>query len=83
MPKIITHRLAAQIITRRLAARVLAGGSVAVAAFFNLAHAALPESVTTAISSAQTDLLSAVGAVIGAMAVVWGLRKLGQKMGWL
>lgn len=70
-------------ITRRLAARVVAGGSAAVAAFFNVAHAALPESVTTAITGAQTDLLAAVGAVIAAMATVWGLRKLGQKMGWL
>ena len=69
-------------ITRRLAARVLAGGSVSVAAFFNLANAALPTEVTAAITGAQTDLLAAVGAVIAAMATVWGLRKLGQKMGW-
>ena len=69
-------------ITRRLAARVLAGGSVTVAAFFNLAHAALPEAVTGAITAAQGDLTAAIGAVIAAMAVVWGLRKLGQKMGW-
>ena len=69
-------------ITRRLAARVLAGGSAAVAAFFNMAQAAVPAEVTAAITGAQTDLLAAIGAVIAAMATVWGLRKLGQKMGW-
>lgn len=70
-------------ITRRLAARVLAGGSVSVAALMQAAHAALPTEVTAAITSAQTDLLAAVGAIIAAMATVWGLRKLGQKLGWL
>ncbi|MDD2730113.1 major capsid protein [Malikia sp.] len=69
-------------IIRRLAARVVAGGAAAVAAFMNAAHAALPTEVTAAITGAQTDLLAAVGAVIAAMATVWGLRKLGQKMGW-
>lgn len=53
----------------------LAGGVAA-------ANAAVPEAVNTAISGAQTDLLSAIGAVIAAMVTVWGLRKLGQKMGW-
>jgi hypothetical protein len=68
---------------RRLAARVLAGGAVSLAAFMQAAHAALPTEVTAAITSAQTDLLAAVGAIIAAMATVWGLRKLGQKLGWL
>lgn len=69
-------------ITRRLAVRVLAGGSVSVAALFNAAHAEVPAAVTAAITGAQTDLMTAIGAVIAAMATVWGLRKLGQKMGW-
>jgi len=47
------------------------------------AQAALPTEATTAIADAKTDLLSAIGAVIAAMVTVWGLRKLGQKMGWL
>lgn len=69
-------------ITRRLAARVLAGGAASVAALFNLAHAEVPAAVTAAITGAQADLMTAIGAVIAAMATVWGLRKLGQKMGW-
>jgi Inovirus Coat protein B len=47
------------------------------------AMAALPTEATDAISTAKTDLLAALGAVIAAMVAVWGLRKLGQKMGWL
>ena len=47
------------------------------------AHAAVPEAVTTALDATKTDLLSAIGAVIAAMVAVWGLKKLGQKMGWL
>jgi len=47
------------------------------------ANAALPEAASTAITTAGTDLLTAIGAVITAMVAVWGLRKLGQKMGWL
>ncbi len=46
------------------------------------AHAALPEGVATAITAAQTDMLSAVGLVIGAMVAVWGLLKLASKLGW-
>lgn len=47
------------------------------------AHAELPPAATGAIDTAGTDLETAIGLVIGAMVVVWGLRKLGQKMGWL
>ena len=47
------------------------------------ANAALPEGVTTAITSAGTDLVTAAGAVITAMVAFWGLRKIGQKMGWM
>ena len=46
------------------------------------AHAALPEGVSTAITAAQTDMLSAIGLVIGAMVAVWGLLKLASKLGW-
>lgn len=46
-------------------------------------HAAVPEEVTAAVDGAKTDLLTAIGAVIAAMVAVWGLRKLGSKMGWL
>ncbi|WP_114973668.1 major capsid protein [Rhodoferax ferrireducens] len=47
------------------------------------ANAALPTEAATAITTAGTDLLSAIGMVIASMVAVWGLRKLGQKMGWL
>lgn len=47
------------------------------------AHATLPPEATAAITEAGTDLKLAVGAVIVAMVAVWGLRKLGAKMGWL
>lgn len=46
------------------------------------AHAAVPVAVTTAITDAGADLLTAIGAVITAMVAVWGLKKLGSKMGW-
>jgi hypothetical protein len=47
------------------------------------AHAALPTEVGVSVSTAKTDLLEAIGLVMAAMVAVWGLRKLGQKMGWL
>ena len=46
------------------------------------AHAALPSGVATAITAAQTDMLDAIGLVIGAMVAVWGLLKLASKLGW-
>ena len=47
------------------------------------AHAELPAAATTAITTAGADMLLAVGAVITAMVAVWGLKKLGSKMGWM
>lgn len=46
------------------------------------AHAALPEQVATEVGNAKTDMLAAVGLVIGAMVAVWGLLKLASKLGW-
>lgn len=46
------------------------------------AMAALPTEVETAIDSAKTDMLSAIGLVIGAMVAVWGLLRLASKLGW-
>ena len=54
-----------------------------VLALVGSANAALPEAATAAITTAGTDLLTAIGAVITAMVAVWGLKKLGQKMGWI
>lgn len=68
MPKAVALRLAA------IPAVVLATSGAA--------HAALPESVTTAITAAGGDLTTAATAIIVAMVAFWGLRKLGSKMGW-
>lgn len=57
--------------------------TLAALAVAGAANAAVPAAATTAITEAGTDMLTAVGAVITAMVAVWGLRKLGQKMGWL
>lgn len=46
-------------------------------------HAEVPAAATAAITTAGADMLTAVGAVITAMVAVWGLKKLGSKMGWL
>ena len=48
----------------------------------NQAHAALPEDVTTAITTAGTDLLAGATAVVVAMVAFWAMKKLGAKMGW-
>ena len=68
MKKIIATRLAV------IPAFVLASAGAA--------HAALPSGVDTAITAAQTDMLTAIGLVIGAMVAVWGLLKLASKLGW-
>lgn len=47
------------------------------------AQAALPTEVSTAVDTAKTDLLAAIGMVMAAMVAVWGLRKLAAKMGWM
>jgi len=46
-------------------------------------QAAVPAGVTTAIEGTGTDLVTVVTAVIVAFIAFWGLRKLGQKFGWL
>jgi Inovirus Coat protein B len=46
------------------------------------AHAALPNGVSEAITSAGADMATAGGAVIVTMLAFWGLRKLGSKLGW-
>ena len=68
MKKIVATRLAA------IPAFVLATAGAA--------HAALPAGVDTAITAAQTDMLTAIGLVNGAMVAVWGLLKLASKLGW-
>lgn len=47
------------------------------------AMAAVDAAVTTAITGAGTDILAAIGAIMGAMIAAWGLKKLAGKMGWM
>jgi len=46
------------------------------------AHAEVPAAALTAITAAGGDLTTAIAAVIAVMVAVWGLKKLGTKMGW-
>lgn len=46
------------------------------------AHAALPASVSTAVTEYQTDATTAIGMVMAAGVVIWGLNKLAVKLGW-
>ena len=61
---------------------VVAVGTVAAGATAS-AHAALPAAVETAITGYSTDAGTAIGLVIGAGVVIWGLMKLGRKFGWM
>lgn len=47
------------------------------------AYAALPAGAETAITTMQTDVVTAIGLVIAAGIAIYAVRKLGQKMGWL
>lgn len=46
------------------------------------AHAELPAAVGTAITAYQTDASTAIGLVMAAGVVIWGLMKLASKLGW-
>ena len=46
------------------------------------ANAALPLGLAEAISTYQTDAGTALGLIMGAGVVVWGLIKLKSKLGW-
>ena len=67
---------------KKFTATSLAAIPAVVLASAGAAHAALPDGVNAAISAAQTDMLAAIGLVIGAMVAVWGLLKLASKLGW-
>lgn len=58
---------------------LVASGAVVVGAS---AHAALPEGVSDAITTYQTDALAAIGLVMAAGVAIWGLNKLASKLGW-
>lgn len=46
------------------------------------AMAALPEGVNTEIGTYKTDALAALGLILAAGVAIWGLKKLGSKLGW-
>ena len=46
------------------------------------ANAALDPAVATAITAYQTDATTAIGLVMAAGVVIWGLMKLASKLGW-
>lgn len=52
------------------------------AATAGAAHAELPANVSTAITAYQTDATTAIGLIMGAGVVIWGLFKLASKLGW-
>lgn len=45
-------------------------------------HAALPEDAATSIATYKTDATTAIGLVMAAGVVIWGLLKLASKLGW-
>lgn len=53
-----------------------------VAATTGSAMAALPEGVSTEISTYKTDALAAMALILAAGVAIWGLKKLGTKLGW-
>jgi Inovirus Coat protein B len=68
MKKALMYRLA-----------VVQGAALGLAA---QAHAALPEAVSTEITTYKTDALAAAGLIIAAGVAIWGLLKLASKLGW-
>lgn len=68
--------------SKKLKARLL-GIPAFVLATAGAAHAELPDGVSDAVSTYQTDATTAFGLMIAAGVVIWGLMKLGRKLGWL
>ena len=58
------------------------GAVASIAGVASSAHAALPLGLSTAIEAYQTDATTALGLIMGAGVVVWGLIKLKSKLGW-
>jgi len=51
-------------------------------ALVGVAHAELPAAVGTEVGNYKTDALAALGLILAAGVAVWGLKKLGSKLGW-
>ena len=67
----------------KITALRLAAIPAVVLATMGSAHAALPTEVTAAITTAGTDMVAAVTAIIIAFVAFWGLKKLASKFGWI
>ncbi|WP_142747577.1 major capsid protein [Mycobacterium tuberculosis] len=61
----------------------LASIPAVLAATAGTALAALPDGVTTETTTYKTDALAALGLILAAGVAIWGLKKLGSKLGWL
>ena len=68
---------------KNIKSRYVAVVAVPLATFAASAHAELPAGVETAITTAGSDFVNAVGMVMGAMVAGWGLMKVGRKFGWI
>lgn len=74
---------------KELSVRLARSGAAkagAVGAFLGsvgMAHAELPAAAQKAVEDAGADLTTAITLVIVAMVAFWGLRKVGQKLGWI
>lgn len=67
--------------SKQLKARLLAIPAF-VLATAGTAHAELPEGVSTAVTTYQTDATTAISLIMAAGVVIWGLLKLASKLGW-
>lgn len=68
-------------IVRKFGAKVATGAAL-VPVLVGTAHAELPTEVNAAVTEYKTDALAAIGLVLAAGVAIWGLKKLGSKMGW-
>lgn len=66
--------------SRWAAAKVAAVVAITTAA--GSAMAELPAAVSTEIATYKEDALMALGLILAAGVAIWGLKKLGSKLGW-
>jgi len=75
-----------QVLAARLARSAVARGATVASVLATLgmsAHAALPAGITDAITTAGTDMVTAITSIITAFVGFWALKKLGSKLGWV
>jgi len=69
-------------VARKFGAKA-AAAAVTLPVLVGSAYAELPAAVKTETDAFKADALAALGMIIGACIAVWGLKKLGSKMGWI